>query len=192
MRRELESAKESFEFELSSKAEWMYSKLAFEIDRTKAIETTVDRMKLRDCEEMTEMAKQTQESELRSQERNNAIEAQCNDKVDTLNLSKPPRNNKIIISVFLEALQKTKEQLKEELDVQMKLNEQEIERVSLRAQQKEDEAEERCLQAAKASQLSSMELLKSKEDIQKLKIDCAKHIEVSCLSLCFSIKHCCF
>eukprot|EP00210_Caulerpa_lentillifera_P005854 g5598.t1 len=161
MQRELESAKEDFELELSNRAEWMYSKLAFEIDRSKAVETNIDRLKLRYHEEVSEMVRQTRENELRCQERNNAIEAQCQDKVEAID----------------QTLRKTKEQFRQELAVETMLNEQEIERVTQKAQYREDVAEARYLHTAEQYQSCSIELNKSKEDYQTILADCAKHIE---------------
>ncbi|GMH42405.1 hypothetical protein BSKO_10324 [Bryopsis sp. KO-2023] len=151
-RKEMFKARAEFKSQLDDKDDWVYKKVAREIDRTNHAEDEVQRIKEKFARRLAEIDREAQMARLRHDESIRATETAAHEKVSSA-------ENDIA---------RMKHLMKEELGVEADLNEEELDRVEAGAKVVAEEQEEKNMELWAERQTARMALAKKTREYEAL------------------------
>lgn len=95
MQKVLDAGEGTFQRKLEEKDTWMYRNLAFEIDRTKALEATLERVRVKYWNRIHDLERQLEEARLDFASKEHAIQENCQNMMLTSKQSTPFDENSV-------------------------------------------------------------------------------------------------
>ena len=85
MQKTMEAGEEACKRQIEEKEEWMYRKLAYEIDRTKALEAILERVRVKYWNRIDDLENQNEAKRLEYASLRDEMETQCQAKIQAVN-----------------------------------------------------------------------------------------------------------